>query len=149
VSWQKNNKPIQKGDLVKFHVPPFSVGIAVDVIDWWGGSQILAVMFNPHEYEKVIRGSRIPKTSLIEIERFFSVGEQFYAPIHFQQRERVESLLDAYTVPTNPDDHEWILPGLRRRDGKFYATTKPIAVINTHMDGLRIIRTVSSTKEES
>lgn len=143
MSWQKNNKPIQKGDLVKFHVPPFSVGIAVDVIDWSSRSQILAVMFNPHEYEKVIRGSRIPKTSLIEIERFFSIGEHFYAPIHFQQCERVESFLDAYTVPANPDDHKWIQPGLKRRDGKFYITTKPIAVINTHMDGMRIIRTVS------
>jgi len=143
VSWQKNNKPIRKGDLVKFHVPPFSVGIAVDVIDWWGGSQILAVMFNPHEYEKVIRGSRIPKTSLIEIERFFSMGEQFYAPIHFQQRERVESLLDAHTVPENPDDHEWFLPSLKRRDGKIYIATNPIAVINTHMNGMRIIRAVS------
>ena len=77
----KSVKPIQKGDLVKLKVPPFNIGLVIDVgpgahLGGFRGDQLLAVMWQG--WDELMKVSGIPYETSRSVDKFLNLKDTYF-----------------------------------------------------------------------
>lgn len=147
MSW-KTVKPIQKGDLVKLKVPPFNIGLVIDVgpgahLGASQGDQLLAVMWQG--YDKLMEASRIPSEAANSIRAYLNQHDYYFDERDRQLQNEVWSFVvrNAGTVVHGDTP----MPSFSVY-GEQRTTSSPIAIINTHRLGMSLVRVLSRAEEK-
>lgn len=147
MSW-KTAKPIQKGDLVKLKVPPFNIGLVIDVgpgahLGASQGDQLLAVMWQG--YDKLMEASRIPLEAARSIRAYLNQYDYYFDERDRQLQNEVLGFVirNAGTVVHGDTP----MPSFSVY-GEQRTTSSPIAIINTHRQGMSLVRVLSRAEEK-
>ena len=147
MSW-KTVKPIQKGDLVKLKVPPFNIGLVIDVgpgahLGASQGDQLLAVMWQG--YDKLMEASRIPFEAARSIQAYLNQYDYYFDERDRQLQNEVWGFVvrNAGTVVHGDTP----MPSFSVY-GEQRTTSSPIAIINTHRLGMSLVRVLSRAEEQ-
>lgn len=143
---------IRKGDLIKLKVPPFSVGLVIDVGPglYLGGhnkDQLLAVMWQ--DYDKLMKCSRLPDTASRSVEKFLKLKAFPDMRDNIALHDVMDFVVRNATCSVSQKKECHSLPKKPMFDicGKLHSTSKPIAIINTHYQGRLMIKTISKATE--
>lgn len=147
MSW-KTVKPIQKGDLVKLKVPPFNIGLVIDVgpgahLGGFQGDQLLAVMWQG--YDKLMEASRIPIEVAHSVQTYLNLDDTYF---NDRDRQWLNEVLGFVIRNAGTVVHgDTPMPSFSVY-GEKRTTSSPIAIINTHRQGMSLVRVLSRAEEQ-
>lgn len=146
----KSVKPIQKGDLVKLKVPPFNIGLVIDVapgahLGGFRGDQLLAVMWQG--WDELMKVSKIPYEASFSVDKFLSLDDTYFNDRDRQLQNEVLDFVERNTKVLGFEGYQ-LYQQMISIHGKGHVTLSPIAIINTYRQGASLVRALNKTEEK-
>ena len=140
-------KPIQKGDLVKLKVPPFNIGLVIDVgpgahLGGFRGDQLLAVMWQG--WHELMTVSGIPYETSRIVDKFLNLDDTYF---NDRDRKLQNEVLDFIKRNARATRSTMYQPTFSVH-GKECAASSPIAIINTYRQGASLVRALNKAEEK-
>ena len=143
----KSVKPIQKGDLVKLKVPPFNIGLVIDVgpgahLGGFRGDQLLAVMWQG--WDELMKVSGIPYETSRSVDKFLNLKDTYFNDRDRQLQNEVLDFIKRNARATRSTRYQPMFSV----HGKECTASSPIAIINTYRQGASLVRTLNKAEEK-